>query len=128
MWDTATGFGGNGSPDGIKLHNGGCLMDGPFANTTRYFLANSHGHSHETEFQPHCLSRGFLTGPMLSSIKSLVSPSYVEQTLNQPDYSSFFKTFETGAHNAIPQFISGDFLTFTAPNGKKTSLSTKMPR
>lgn len=49
-------------------------------------------------------------------LHGLVSPARVAQTLDQPDYVAFFKDFESGSHNAIPQFIRGDFLTFTAPN------------
>ena len=75
--------------------------------------------SHEVVFQSHCLTRGFRNDSMIDTLQSLVSPIYVEETLSQPDYLAFFKAFETGAHNAIPQFVSGDFLSFTAPNGEQ---------
>ncbi|KAF4851876.1 Tyrosinase ustQ [Colletotrichum siamense] len=45
-----------------------------------------------------------------------ISPEYVNETLNASYYSSFFKRFEAGAHNAIPMFIRGEWLNFTATN------------
>ena len=94
-------------------------MDGPFADTTRPWKALSSGHSHDVTMEPHCLSRSFTEqGEMLQTLHRLISPERIEQTLSQADYASFFADFEEGPHNAIPQFIKGDFLTFTAPNGK----------
>jgi tyrosinase len=116
-----TGFGGDGDQSGTEtLHGGRCVIDGPFANTTRAWRALSEGHSHDVEYGPHCLSRGFIINnedrTTLDMLHGLVSPARVAQTLEQPDYAAFFEDFESGSHNAIPQFIRGDFLTFTAPN------------
>ncbi|KAJ9143377.1 Tyrosinase central domain containing protein [Pleurostoma richardsiae] len=118
VWDATDGFGGDGNHRGPEtVHHGRCVLDGPFANTTRAWNALSEGHSHDVALAPHCLSRGFTTDPdLLAALQRLVSPQYVQGTLDQPDYASFFKKFEEGAHNAIPQFIKGDFLTFSAPN------------
>lgn len=121
VWDTQTGFGGDGDPGGdVVTHNGRCVRSGPFADMVRAYSATSSGHSHHSDhvnLQPHCLSRGFATGDLLEKIRPLISPQTVSDTLKQRDYFSFFAKFETGSHNAIPQFIHGDFLTFTAPNG-----------
>lgn len=122
VWDSVFGFGGDGSKESDSvLHGGHCVTEGPFANTLRTFSAAPGGHehvSHEVLVQPHCLSRGFRNDSFTSTLQSLISPENVEETLSQPNYASFFQAFETGPHNAIPQFVSGDFLTFTAPNGK----------
>lgn len=113
-----TGFGGDGHERGAEtLHGGRCVIDGPFANTTRAWRALSEGHSHDVEYGPHCLSRGFAQeSATLEVLHDLISTARVAKTLDQPDYAAFFEDFESGAHNAIPQFIHGDFLTFTAPN------------
>lgn len=65
----------------------------------------------------HCLSRGFETGPKKQELQQRVSPSAVENILGQESYAEFFKALESHVHNAIPQFIRGDFLLQTAPNG-----------
>nr|A0A142I737.1 RecName: Full=Tyrosinase-like protein phomQ1'; AltName: Full=Phomopsin biosynthesis cluster protein Q1' [Diaporthe leptostromiformis]AMR44289.1 tyrosinase [Diaporthe leptostromiformis] len=121
IWDPVTGFGGDGNPGGAEtLHGGRCVVDGPFANSTRAWRALSEGHNHDVEYGPHCLSRGFIINnddrTTLDMLHGLVSPSRVAQTLDKPDYIAFFEDFESGPHNAIPQFIRGDFLTFSAPN------------
>ncbi|KAH7391524.1 hypothetical protein BKA64DRAFT_696230 [Cadophora sp. MPI-SDFR-AT-0126] len=125
IWDPDHGFGGNGdlsTPE--TIHNGHCVPDGPFANTTRQWHAIRGGEFHSVAREPHCLSRGFLNAGMISGTdreKSSkfhrhISPEHVEHILQQPDYLSFFKLFESGAHNAIPQFLRGDWLVFSAPN------------
>jgi tyrosinase len=120
IWDANHGFGGNGDTNSpITLHDGHCVVDGPFSNTTRAWSALSQGHSHDVVYSPHCLSRGFVSNPELShKLHKLILPEHIQETLSQPDYNSFFKMFEQGAHNAIPQFLRGDWLTFTAPNGQ----------
>ena len=123
MWDTVYGFGGNGDLTTPEIRHGGhCVFDGPFANTTRAYSAISEGPHHDVEFLPHCLCRGFASATddkkIVEKLQALVSKDFVEETLQAPDYGSFFKKFEQGAHNAIPQFIKGDWITFTAPNGK----------
>lgn len=122
IWDSTRGFGGNGDFDEPEvIHGGHCVMDGQFSNSTRAWSALSKGHSHNVTYWPHCMCRGFATRSAsvaeLDTIHYLISPKFVEETLDQPDYDSFFRAFESGAHNAIPQFIKGDWLTFTAPNG-----------
>ncbi|SMQ51023.1 unnamed protein product [Zymoseptoria tritici ST99CH_3D7] len=120
VWDVVYGFGGDGSAEGeVVLQNGRCVTDGPFANSIRAYKAirGEGDHvAHEVSFDPHCLSRGFKNDSLLDTLQSLVSPSSVQEVLAQSNYEAFFEAFETGAHNAIPQFISGDFLSFGAPN------------
>jgi tyrosinase len=121
IWDPVHGFGGNGDINGPEIiHGGHCVLDGPFSNSTRAWSALSEGHSHDVTYWPHCLSRGFTarTASESETLHYLISPEFVRKTLDQPDYYSFFAEFEGGAHNAIPQFIKGDWLTFTAPNGQ----------
>ncbi|KAK8041678.1 hypothetical protein PG993_006201, partial [Apiospora rasikravindrae] len=127
VWDPDSGFGGNGKATTTSVHTHDheddenvqhCVQDGPFADTTRPWKALSSGHSHDVTLEPHCLSRRFLEpgDKLLPTVHRLISPERVEKTLSQPDYVAFFADFEGRPHNAIPQFIKGDFLTFTAPN------------
>ncbi|KAI8192414.1 Tyrosinase ustQ [Colletotrichum sp. SAR 10_75] len=75
--------------------------------------------------EPHCLSRWFRdlnsledgeNDVLYRKIYDRISPEYVNETLNAANYSSFFKKFEAGAHNAIPMFIRGEWSNFTATN------------
>ncbi|KAG4441776.1 hypothetical protein IFR05_002767 [Cadophora sp. M221] len=125
IWDPVHGFGGNGDLNTpVTLYEGHCVLSGPFANTTRAWKALSHGQFHDVALEPHCLSRGFFNAGTLTeaekkksrNLHNRLSPDDVEKTLEQPDYMSFFKEFETGAHNAIPSLIRGDWLVFSAPN------------
>ncbi|KAH8912448.1 Di-copper centre-containing protein [Coniochaeta sp. PMI_546] len=119
VFDDIYGFGGNGDEQSPEiLHGGHCVATGPFANTTRAWSALSKGQSHNVTFWPHCLNRGIMdsTDPAAKDMYYAISPEYVAQTLDQADYDQFFRTFETGAHNAIPSLMRGDWITFTAPN------------
>ena len=42
----------------------------------------------------------------------------MKELLRQQLYSNFFELLEASAHNAIPQFINGDFFALSAPNGR----------
>lgn len=69
------------------------------------------------------MTRGFASAKtdsesFVEDLQYQVSPLHVAETLDQPDYDSFFESFETGAHNAIPQFVNGEWLSLTAPNGE----------
>lgn len=123
VWDLVHGFGGNGALSTPEVtHGGHCVLEGPFSNTTRAWSAVSEGAYHDVELSPNCMSRGFTTSvedlAISTTLHNLVTPEYVEETLQAPDYLTFFERFEQGAHNAIPQYIKGDWLTFTAPNGE----------
>ncbi|KAI1335926.1 hypothetical protein F5Y15DRAFT_220817 [Xylariaceae sp. FL0016] len=135
VWDDHAGFGGNGvvssdhdtssstRPDPSHLK---CVQDGAFANTDRAWNGTSEGSStHSVAYWPHCMERDFVgeaagadaqRASEAARLGDAVSPSNVEATLAQPDYDSFFEAFETGAHNSIPQFVRGEWLSLTAPN------------
>ncbi|WYZ44479.1 hypothetical protein EsH8_VII_000915 [Colletotrichum jinshuiense] len=106
------------------------LSHSPVFHTVSGFGGNDRSWKHFPEKdtvinEPHCLSRWFRDRASLKNaedealyekIHDRISPEYVEQTLAATDYNSFFKKFEAGAHNAIPMFIRGEWLNFTATN------------
>jgi tyrosinase len=111
IWDSNTGFGGNGDGGSRKsVGHGHCVTDGPFANqTVLYFGA---------ENKAHCLSRGFVHEDQLKDVfGSKVRPEALEAVLLHDEYKQFNLKLEEGPHNAIPRAIRGDFLRVTAPNG-----------
>jgi tyrosinase len=122
--DHIHGFGGNGkinSPE--TLEDGHCVTEGPFADTTRAWKGDAK-YGHGVTYEPHCLSRDFATSTRSAEdiewLHSLITPAYLNGNLTRPIYELFFESFENGAHNAIPQLLRGDWLTFTAPNGKRS--------
>ncbi|KAJ3483546.1 hypothetical protein NLG97_g7283 [Lecanicillium saksenae] len=117
IWSPSA-FGPNGNSSGkTSVGNGYCVVDGPFANVTRHWQAKVQGGESEILSNPHCLSRGFQTGTKKEELQSRVSQQAVENILVQDSYASFFTSLEDHVHNAIPQFVRGDFLLQTAPNG-----------
>ncbi|CAD6442792.1 2d33d938-1230-4a59-9b30-9b90f88d4d87 [Sclerotinia trifoliorum] len=110
IWDSTTGFGGNGNKDSDRsVGYGHCITDGPFANRTLLYFG--------AEYGAHCLSRGFIHGDHLRAVFGLkVQPEALEAVLLESDYESFNLKLEEGPHNAIPRAIRGDFLRVTAPN------------
>ncbi|KAF4914776.1 Tyrosinase ustQ [Colletotrichum fructicola] len=118
VWDSELGFGLDGGSEGDH-----CVEKGPFAG--RRYAWRHLPEKGIAEMEPHCLSRWFRDRHSLEDaedevlflkIYDRISPEYVNETLNAADYSSFFKKFEAGAHNAIPMFIRGEWLNFTATN------------
>ncbi|KAK1842747.1 tyrosinase central domain containing protein [Colletotrichum chrysophilum] len=110
VWDSELGFGLDGGSEGDH-----CVEKGPFAG--RRYAWRHLPEKGIAEMEPHCLSRWFRDRHSLEdAIYDRISPEYVNETLNAADYSSFFKKFEAGAHNAIPMFIRGEWLNFTATN------------
>jgi len=117
IWDSVTGFGGNGDPTGEEvLYDGRCVVDGPFANTTLYWQSKGNEHGFDLNHSPHCLSRGFLSGEKKEEYQNRVTTAAIDKVLAQPYYLEFLVDLEDQTHNAIPQFIKGDFYTQTAPN------------
>lgn len=112
VWDSETGFGGNGNVTGeVTVGHGRCVIDGPFAHLTTLFFSNTDGES-------HCLSRGFLSGEALDSkCASRIAPEAVKKVLNASTYESFNRELESGPHLAIPYGVRGHFLRFSAPYG-----------
>ncbi|KAF5121969.1 Tyrosinase ustQ [Metarhizium anisopliae] len=116
IWSTS-GFGSDGTSAGERgVGNGHCVTDGPFANSTRNWQAEEIGSQFKISRNPHCLSRGFQTGDAKKKLQARVTPESIKSILEQDSYAEFFKELEDHAHNAIPQFIRGDFLLQTAPN------------
>jgi tyrosinase len=112
-------FGGDGDPSSpIILHNGRCILDGPFANSTRHWQSEKIDGSFQTLGNPRCLSRGFASGEDQKSFQDRVTPSWMNELLRQKLYTNFIELLEASAHNAIPQFINGDFFALSAPNGR----------
>lgn len=120
VWDAQRGFGGDGEHLGnITVSHGRCVMDGPFANTTRHWQSKKIGDDYYTIVNPHCFSRGFITQePRLHSLLRGISPHNIQDLLDEGNYREFFQRLELSIHNSIPLIINGDFASLTAPNGK----------
>lgn len=111
IWDSNTGFGGNGnSSDEKSVAYGYCVTDGPFARLKALIWG--------VENKQHCLSRGFAKPEKVKKLGLRVSPEALEKMLDETDYDSFNIGLELGPHNAIPNTIRGDFYRVTAPYGK----------
>ena len=112
VFDAETGFGGDGNATGeITVGGGRCVVDGPFAGlkALRY----------DAEYEPHCLSRGFLKGTVLKKMcGDDITPEKVEGVLQMGDFESFMHALEEGPHIAISTGIRGDWVKFTVPYGK----------
>lgn len=124
VFDPETGFGGDGEVDGEPTvsNTGRCVADGPFAGVVASF--------YDVKFLPHCLSRGFrdLDGKLGHIDGAGISPTDIEEVLSLTAYEDFVARMESQVHDVIPYGISGDFETFTAPYGEKSStpLLTKL--
>jgi tyrosinase len=110
VWDSETGFGGNGnSSDEKSVAYGSCVTDGPFARLIALIWG--------VEDQPHCLSRGFAKHEKVKKFGLRVQPEALKKVLKEPNYDSFNLGLEYGPHNAIPLTVRGDFYKVTAPYG-----------
>lgn len=110
VWDSDTGFGGNGnSSDEESVAFGHCVTDGPFARLIALIWGAEH--------KPHCLSRGFASPEIVKRYGLKVKPEALKKLLEEPNFESFNLGLETGPHDAIPGTVRGDFLMFTAPYG-----------
>lgn len=111
-----TAFGSSGEDGaGEKILHGHCVTDGPFANLQVGYL--------KSQWHPHCLTRGFASGPELANLSSWIRPSAIEGLLADDDYETFNLGLERAAHLAIPRSVRGDFLLFTAPAGEFLSVT-----
>lgn len=63
---------------------------------------------------------------MLAERRLALRPWALQDILRKPDYNSFNLGLENGPHNSIPYSVRGEFLLFTAPNGKLFSLSSRI--
>ena len=109
VWDTTSGFGGDGDENDIESIHGHCVTDGPFARLQVLYV--------EKFPYPHCLSRGFAKGDNLTRFSAALKPRALDELLRTPDYATFNLGVEDGPHLSIPRSIHGDFSTVTAPAG-----------
>ncbi|KAF4589741.1 putative domain, di-copper centre [Ophiocordyceps camponoti-floridani] len=97
---------------------GGCVVDGPFANTQVHIGVNSAGASGPVQVysKPRCLTRDFL--PFILQRRN----SYANVTdliLNSPDIDVFYPSVDSkkGVHGGGHAFIGGENLNqFVSPN------------
>lgn len=112
IWSPSTGFGGDGSttlPEGFGM--GRCVVDGPFANTTRLWW--------DGRESPHCLGRGFLSFETNETGKisgEWFSPERIADVTRSKTYLEFEKRLEYTAHNALHWGVRGDFSSMTSAN------------
>jgi len=108
IWDNKHGFGGNGDQSGeLTVGEGRCITDGPFASLQANFFGEN--------YEPHCLSRGFLNGAKLEELCDLVRPDVVEDIMQNKDFSTFSAALEKNAHHFVSGSIRGDFAKYTGP-------------
>lgn len=122
VFHSELGFGGDGNATGeVTVGGGRCVVDGPFAGleALRY----------DADYQPHCLSRGFLYGELLQEMcGDDIQPEKVDRILQRVDFESFMHELEEGPHIAISTGIRGDWLKFTVPYGTYKSCSENCER
>jgi len=111
VWDAIEGFGGNGNTSlPVTVGHGHCIEDGPFADLQVQYYSE--------DWNPHCLSRGFLAAELRDRfVADRLNKSVMEDIMNEPRYFDFLLRLEDGPHSAIPITVRGDFSRFTAPNG-----------
>lgn len=94
---------------------GGCVVDGPFANTTLNLGPVFPGGDHNNnglEYSPHCLSRDFLQ-PLS---ERFLTKEAVAELLSQPTLADFRKNLDDGIHFAGHSSVGGDETDiFTSP-------------
>jgi tyrosinase len=112
IWSPDTGFGGDGAatlPEGVG--KGRCVVDGPFANTTRLYWE---GHE-----RPHCLGRAFKNFDTKESGKlsgAWFSPETMGEVKRSNTFAEFEEKLEGTVHNALHWGIRGDFSSMSAAN------------
>jgi tyrosinase len=118
VWDATEGFGGNGNMSlPTTVGNGQCVQEGPFAGLQVQY--------YNEDWNPHCLSRGFLTGELQDHFGAQrLNSSAMANVMDELDYYKFLLKLEDGPHSAIPINVRGDFSRFTAPNGMFRTLPT----
>ena len=112
IWDSETGFGGDGNPNGeIIVGNGRCVIDGPFTEL-RPIMYN---HTYVT----HCLARGFRDVDQVGKpLGQSFAPESIGEIMRMPTYQTFTSAIERNLHNTMHMTVSGDFLALTAANGQ----------
>lgn len=109
LFDSLTGFGGNGDPSAKEsVGHGHCVTDGPFAGLRILYF--------DRDEQPHCLSRAIRTGETLEFAMSKVSPRAIEVALQREDYYNFTYWLEMDTHKMLPYVMRGEFAQTSANN------------
>ena len=112
IWDSATGFGGDGDP-GLNLTVGGgrCVTTGPFSGLRPI----KYNHT----YVRHCLSRGFQDeiGPGILSGEPF-NPEAIGRIVRIPSYKQFVKSIERDLHAPIHLSVRGDLFAMTGANGE----------
>ena len=100
IWDSSTGFGGDGDPNGtITVGGGRCVTDGPFSD----LLPIIYNHT----FIKHCLSRGFRDQETIGHISGApYSPESVGRILREPKYKNFVQSVEYYLHNNMHNAVA----------------------
>jgi tyrosinase len=114
IWDSETGFGGDGDPLGEKtVGEGRCVTDGPFTGLRPIIYNHT--------YTSHCVSRGFrdqtlnITGRLPGGP---YNPESIGKILRKQTYKEFVKAVENKLHNTLHQAVNGDFKAMTAANGE----------
>ena len=114
VWDTETGFGGNGDPaiDPLKESSSKkCLVDGPLKGAQVAYTMQG--------YAPHCLARNWNSG--IAFPGDMLAGSYtqavVAEVAAQDNYADFRYKLEGGPHGAIHSAVGGDMSPATSPNG-----------
>ncbi|KAH6695254.1 hypothetical protein F5X68DRAFT_186745 [Plectosphaerella plurivora] len=104
IFDSKTGFGGDGDPKGPMHGTSHCVTDLPFKNMKPQWLGE--------KYEPHCLTRWFSE----DWYGRYMNPGSLEKVMAANNYADFFLALEMGPHDIIPMGVRGDFTSFTAPN------------
>jgi tyrosinase len=117
IWDSSTGFGGDGDPNSpVTVGGGRCVTDGPFSELRPIIYNHT--------FTQHCLSRGFRDGETVGHLTGApYSPESIGRILRESTYKEFVRNVEIYLHNTMHSSIAGDFKAMTAANGKKSRIS-----
>jgi len=112
IWDSESGFGGDGDAEGqITVGDGRCVTDGPFSDFKPIYFNHS--------YIPHCLSRGFRDGDTVGRLSGFNAlPEAIGILLLRPTYDQFIEMVEHSVHDMVHNSVGGDFMAFTASNGK----------
>ncbi|KAK7943942.1 uncharacterized protein PG986_013055 [Apiospora aurea] len=113
VWDTETGFGGNGDPaidPMTESSNKKCLVDGPLAGLEVAYTMKG--------YHPHCLTRNWNSG--IAFPGDMLADSYTKEVVAevsaQKTYPKFRYELEGGPHGAIHSAVGGDMSPATSPN------------
>lgn len=107
IFDSELGFGGDGDPKTPKYKHNHCVTDLPFKGLKPQWSGSA--------YDPHCLTRSFNDDGWVGHF---VNPESLAEVLSKETYEEFFFALEMRAHDIIPTGVRGDFMAFTAPNGK----------